>query len=115
MYVCMVKLKGILNRPATDYLFAVFKFIERLQIIHDHYNQEQYCLLVAVSMIVFTYDRLEAHNKQIHFPPPVDSFIYQLTTDGYFTVHSCFPHSLFLWPIWHPQVHGCFLNGSGGS
>ena len=43
------------------------------------------------------------HNKQIHFPPPVDSFIYQQTTDGYFTVHSssiCFSMAYFcMWPV----------------
>ena len=61
---------------------------------------------------------LDTHNEHIHFPPPVDSFIHQLTTDDYFTVQSpsvCAPHGLFLWPVWYPQGHGCSLNNSGCS
>ena len=61
---------------------------------------------------------LDAHIKQFQFPPPIDSSIYQLTVDGYFTVHTslvCFLHGLFLWPVWHPRVHGCSFNGSGAS
>ena len=58
----------------------------------------------------------DTHNKHVHFSPPLDSFIHQLTIDGYFTVHSssvCFSHGLFLWPVWRPRAHGCSLNGPG--
>ena len=58
----------------------------------------------------------DAHSKYVHFPPPTDSFIHQLTIDGYFTVHSssvCFSRGLFLWPVWHPRACGCSLNGPG--
>ena len=61
---------------------------------------------------------LDAHIKQIHFPPPIDRSIHGLTIDGYFTVHSssvCFPRGLFLWPVWRPRVYGCSSNGPGAS
>ena len=62
---------------------------------------------------------LDVHDiKQIHFPPPIDRSIHKLTIDGYYTVHSssvCFPRGLFLWPVWHPRVHRCSLNGPGAS
>ena len=61
---------------------------------------------------------LDAHIKQIHFPPPIDRSIHGLTIDVYFTVHSssvCFPRGLFLWPVWRPRVHGCSSNGPGAS
>ena len=57
-----------------------------------------------------------AHSKHVHFSPLIDSFIHQLTIDGYFTVHSssvCFSHGLFLWPVWCPRAHRCSLNGPG--
>ena len=59
---------------------------------------------------------LDAHRKHIYFPSPIEGFIHQLTIDCYSTVHSslvCFPYGLFLWPVWHPRVHGCCLNGLG--
>ena len=48
---------------------------------------------------------LDAHNKQIHFSLPIDSFVHQLKTDDSFTDHStsvCFPRGLFLWPTCCP-------------
>ena len=61
---------------------------------------------------------LDAHIKQIHFPPPIDRSIHRLTIDGYFTVHSssaCLSRGLFLLPVWCPRVHGCSSNGPGAS
>ena len=49
------------------------------------------CYLVCACSRVrpdLTKAALDARNEQIHFPPPVDSFVHQLTTDGYFTVQS---------------------------
>ena len=40
-----------------------------------------------------------AHSKHVDFLPPIDSFIYQLTIDSNFTIHTssvCFSHGLFL-------------------
>ena len=57
-----------------------------------------------------------AHIRHVHFSPPIDSFIHELTVDGYCTVHSssvCFSHALFLWRVWCPRVHECSLNGPG--
>ena len=53
---------------------------------------------------------LDAHVKQIHFPPPIDRSIHGLTIDGCFTIHSssvCFPRhtlcltnviTMYMWP-----------------
>ena len=77
-----------------------------------------YVLCMCVLCICDRIAGLDAHIKQIHFPPPIDRSIHGLTIGGYFTVHSssvCFPHGLFLWPVWRPRVHGCSSNGPGAS
>ena len=68
----------------------------------------------------FDKNRLGRTHQANSFPSPIDRFIHGLTIYGYFTVHSsqssvCFPRGWFLWPVWRPQVHGCFSNGPGAS
>ena len=53
--------------------------------LQDFFN---FCLSPCLAKNVTIFDKagLDAHIKQIHFPPPVQRSIHGLTFDGYLTV-----------------------------
>ena len=83
-------------------------------LLHRKYGNDVYTVYVTG----FDKNRLGRTHQKDSFSTTNRSLIHKLTVNIFFTVHSssvCFLYGLFLWPVWHPQVHGCSLNGSGAS